>query len=84
MGIIYTKHAEDKLERIDIRKFKITRKIIANILNRPTLMKKTRYGEFLAIGTIDSTHVLRIIHVIINLNIKVITFYVTRKDRYES
>ncbi len=82
MKIIYTKHAEEKLIRKDIRSFKINKKLIGTIIKSSRFSSKTKYGETAVIGNLDSKHVLRIIYDIIESNIKVITFHVTHKGRY--
>jgi mRNA-degrading endonuclease RelE of RelBE toxin-antitoxin system len=84
MKIIYTKHAEEKLQRQDFKKFKINKTLIRKIINNPYTKTKTKYGDFAVIGRVDSNHILRIIYVIINSSNKVITFHIARKGRYEN
>ena len=82
MKIIYTKHAEDKLKRSDIRKFNIKKKTIENTLKQPRSRTKTKYHDFAAVAELDKLHDLRIIYVIIETGIKIITFHIARKGRY--
>ena len=84
MKIIYTKHGEEKLQRADIKSFKINKKLIVKIIDKPELSTKTKYGDYAAIGNLDKDHILRIIYVIIDSENKVITFHVSRKGRYET
>ena len=81
--IIYTKHTEEKLKRSDIRKFKINKKLLGKILRNPQLKSKTKYGDYAASSRIDDKHDLRIIYDIIDKDIKVITFHISKKGRYK-
>ena len=82
MKIIYTLHAEEKLKRTDIRKFGINKKQIENILKNPQKKSKTKYGDFAASSQINDKHDLRVIYDIIDKEIKVITFHISKKGRY--
>ena len=83
MKIIYTKHAEDKLKREDIKNFKISKKLIENALGKSKHNDRTKYGDFSHVVNISTRHDLRIIYDIIDKNIKVITFHIARKGRYD-
>lgn len=83
MKIIYTKHAEDKLKRTDIRKFKIRKKTIKEILSKSRSKSRTKYGDYAAVGRLDKRHDLRVIYGIIDTSLKVITFHIARKGRYK-
>lgn len=82
MKVIYTKHAEDKLKRPDVKKFKINKGKIEEILKNPEYSSRTQYNDYAAISALDKTHDLRIIYDIIDNDRKVITFHVARKGRY--
>lgn len=82
MRVIYTKHAEEKLLRKDVRKFKINKQLINKIIKKSRLLSKTKHGERAVIGNLDSKHILRIIYDIIDSDIKVITFHIAQKGRY--
>ena len=82
MRIIYTKHAEEKLLRKDVQKFKINKQSINKIIKRSRLFSNTKYGERAVIGNLDSKHILRIIYAIIESDIKVIAFHIAHKGRY--
>jgi len=84
MKIIYTKHAENKLKRADIKNFKINKKLIESALARSEHEDRTKYGDFSYLANISHKHDLRIIYDIIDGNIKVITFHIARKGRYET
>lgn len=80
--ITYTKHAEDKLRRSDIKIFKITKRKIEQILKSSKKRSKTKYGEYAKVSSISKAHDLRIIYDIIDKDMKVITFHISRKGRY--
>ena len=80
--IAYTKHAEDKLKRRDIKIFKISKRKIEQILKSSRKESKTKYGEYAKVGTLNKSHDLRIVYDIIDVDIKVITFHIARKGRY--
>lgn len=80
--IIYTKHAEDKLKRADIKKFKIKKNTLQEVLTKPRSLTKTKYNDFAAVAALDQVHDLRVIHVIIDVGVKIITFHIARKGRY--
>lgn len=82
MKIIYTKHAEGKLKRLDIQKFNIKKKTIEKTIKQPRARTKTKYNDFAAVTALDESHDLRVIYVIIEIGIKVITFHIARKGRY--
>ena len=83
MKIVYTKHAEDKLKRADIKKFKIDKKFVEAGLSKSEHKSKTKYGDFSYLASVSVKHDLRIIYDIIDTKIKVITFHVARKGRYD-
>ena len=83
MRISYTKHALEKLKRQDIRNFKITKKTIRKILIHAGSKSRTKYGAFSVVSQTDLLHDLRVVYVIIEEEIKVITFHITRKGRYK-
>lgn len=82
MKITYTLHAQEKLKRIDIKKFKVTKKLIVSIILNLQVKPETRWGDQSAISSLDSTHDLRIIYGIITSGIKIITFHISKKGRY--
>lgn len=84
MKVVYTKHAEDKLKRADVRKFKINKNFIEKILKTPRQKTKTKYGNYAALGDLGEVHDLRVIYDIIDTKLKVITFHIARRGRYET
>ncbi len=84
MKVNYTRHAEDKLERTDIKRFKVSKKLIEDSLSKSKHKNRTKYGEFFYLVRVSAKHDLRIIYDIIEDSIKVITFHIARKGRYET
>ena len=85
MKIIYTKHAEDKLKSLNSKRFKITKSLVKQALSRKYHVDKTKYGEYAALLPLEGEHVLRIIYDIVDSStLKVITFHIARKGRYET
>ena len=82
MRINYTLHAEEKLKRSDIKKFKIGKNRIENALKYSKRKSKTKYGQYAALTTLDKGHDLRVVYDIIGKDLKVITFHIARKGRY--
>lgn len=83
MKVIYTEHALDKLKRPDILKFKINKKLIERAVQKSSHLLRTKYSDLYTIGELDQEHILRIIYDIIDSDIKVITFHIARKGRYD-
>lgn len=82
MKIVYTLHAQEKLKRKDVKKYKITKRLTKKILEKPETKNRTKYGDYSAISVLDIEHDLRIIYDIIDKDLKVITFHISRKGRY--
>jgi hypothetical protein len=80
--IFYTKHAEEKLKRSDIKKFGIGKTLIEKILKHPERRTKTKYEDMAVVSKLTEEHSLRIIYDIIDKNIKVITFHIHKTGRY--
>ena len=84
MKIIYTKHALAKFAHPDIEKFHLKEKDIENALKNPDHhgVESLRGVEFI-LKNLDSQHTLRVIYKVKNSIITVITFYPSKKGRYE-
>ena len=83
MNFVFTKHAQDKLKRLDMKKFQISKKIIELILNSPKYKGLTKYGDYTAVSALDERHDLRVIYTVIgSKTLKVITFHISEKGRY--
>lgn len=84
MKIIYTKHALEKFAHPDLEKFRLREKDIKNALENPDQhgSESLRGVEFI-LKNLDAQHSLRVIYKVKSSIITVITFYPSRKGRYE-
>ncbi len=84
MKVIYTKHALEKFTHPDIVKFNLKKKDIKNALESPDHhgVEFLREVEFI-LKDLDSKHTLRVIYKVKGSIIIVITFYPSRRGRYE-
>ena len=84
MKIIYTKHAEEKFSVILKQDFSITKRKIRQIIQYPKWVGSTKYDQETALGLVDERHILRIVFNREDGIIKVITFHIGRRGKYES
>jgi len=84
MKIIFTNHAKVKFEILKRHGFEVSEKQIRDIVEKPDTKSKGRKDRFIVQGPVDDTHVIRIILEIESNNIKIITFYPARRERYEN
>lgn len=85
MKIIFTNHAKIKFKILERHGFKITETNIKEVVETPTSKIHGRKGRLIMQRPFDDTHMLRVICEIEgNDDIKVITFYPARRDRYEN
>ncbi len=78
-----TEHAKVKFKILKRHGFEVSEKQIRDIVERPT-KSKGRKDRFIIHGQVDDTHVIRVILEIESNNIKIITFYPARRERYEN
>lgn len=84
MKIIYTKHAEDKLLEVEVKRFGITKPRIENVIQKPKALQQLPL-VMRAIGALDKTHELCVVYRLTERKeIKVITFFPAKTGRYES
>ena len=84
MKIIFTKHAEEKF--IILKKFgwRITKTQVRETIKSPTWIGQSRFGQKAAMKLVDPEHILRIIFNQEGDIIKVVTFHIARRGKYES
>lgn len=82
MQVVYTRHAEDKLKRRDIKNFGVSKTLIEESAANLSTSSKTKSGENAIIVGLDNEHDLRTIYDIIKGKLKVITFHISKKGRY--
>lgn len=84
MKIIFTDHAKVKFEILKRHGFEVNEKQVRDIIEKPDTKCKGRKDRFVVQGTVDDNHVIRVIFEIESNNIKIITFYPARRERYEN
>ncbi|MCE8428233.1 MAG: hypothetical protein J5U19_07600 [Candidatus Methanoperedens sp.] len=84
MNIIFTDHATVKFKILKQHGFEINEKQVRDIVENPDTKSKGRKDRFIIQGPVDDTHVIRVIFEIESNNIKIITFYPARRERYEN
>ena len=84
MRIIYTKHAVDKFIELKRLGWTINKLQIKKALQKPKWVGISKHGQKTAMSLIGPNHILRIVFNIEDDIIKVITFHIARRGRYES
>ncbi len=84
MKIIFTDHAKVKFKILKQHGFEINEKQIRDIIENPDTKSKGRKDRFIVQGPVDEIHVIRVIYEIESNNIKIVTFYPARRERYEN
>jgi hypothetical protein len=84
MKITFTSHARIKFKILEKHGFKLTENQISEIVKNPESTSTGRKGRKIFQNSFDDTHAIRVICEVEASDIKVITFYPARKDRYEN
>jgi len=82
--IIYTKHALEKFKELESKGWIVTKSKIRQIIKKPKWEGVTKYNQETAIGLVNDKHILRIVLDRKGDIIKVITFHIGRRGKYES
>ncbi len=84
MKILYTKHALEKFVALKEKGWIVTKTKIRQIIKSPRWKGTTKYNQETAMDLMDDGHILRIVLVKQGGIIKVITFHIGRRGKYES
>lgn len=84
MRFVFTKHAEDKLPELERLGWKITIAKVKKVVRKPRWRGTSRHGQETAMNLVDNKHILRVIFDKEDDIIKIITFHIARKGKYES
>lgn len=84
MKFIFTKHAIQKFVELENLGWKITRDKIRTTIKRPRWRGASRYGQETAMNLVDRKHIVRVVFNRSGDIIKVITFHIARRGKYES
>jgi hypothetical protein len=81
--ILYTKHADFKFRVLKQHGFIISKEQIEYIIKEPEKVTLGRRGRLIAHKPVSQTHLIRVIYEQREDEIKIITFYPARRERYE-
>ncbi|VVB86520.1 Uncharacterised protein [uncultured archaeon] len=84
MRVTFSNHAKNKFKVFERHGFKITETNVLETVENPTDKSRGRKGRLIMQRPFDKSHVLRVICEAEGDDIKVITFYPARKERYEN
>lgn len=84
MTITYTKHAKEKFKTLEKFGWKITESQVRKTIKKPKWFGNSKFGQKTVMSLIDDKHILRVIFNAENGKIKIITFHIARKGKYES
>lgn len=84
MRIVYTKHALKKFEVLKRFGWIITETKIKQTIQRPRWKGTSRFGQETAMRLVDERHIIRVVIKREDGIIKVITFHIARRGKYES
>lgn len=80
---IYTIHVKEKLQKPEVRKLRINKKRIGNVIDKPNIIDRSEEPVLIAIGSLNRTLSLCVVYRKVEEGIRVITFYPAEKGRYE-
>lgn len=84
MTIVYTRHAAEKLREKEPKRLGITKAIIEKTVLKPEGIDMTDEPVLMAMGMLDDRHTLCVVYREEEDAVRIITFFPTRKGRYES
>jgi len=84
MGVVWTRHAREKLGLLRVRGWIFSREIVEKAIVKPRWLGRTKLGELAAMVPAGKGHVLRVIFNRSGDTIKIITVHPARKGRYEA
>lgn len=79
---VFSRHALDKLKIKETKLFGVRKKIITHVVETG-LIVETEEEVVLTVGSLDSRRSLCVVFRRTGVKIKIITFFVARKGRYE-
>ncbi len=83
MEILFTKHAEEKFAILRNHGVDVSKKDVLDVLSDPAAIDRSRLPLIISQGSLDETHVLRVVYRKEENRKIVITFYPGRKSHYE-
>ena len=83
-NLVYGEHAQAKFEILRRHGFELSRKQVNDTVRKPQKVEEGYKGRKVAQREITDTHVLRVVYEEEQREIRIVTFYPGRKDRYAS
>lgn len=84
MEFVFTKHAVEKFTELERLGWRISKDKIRRTINNPRWRGVSRHGQEAAMSLIDRNHIVRIVFDRGDDIIKIITFHIARRGKYES
>lgn len=84
MKMVFTKHASDKFVNLPPESVKVTKRDVLEAIKKPAYKDiESDRPKIIVHKNLDKTHIVRVVYKEESGIITVITFYPTRKGRYE-
>ena len=83
MQIVFSNHAEDKFHILRGHGFHVSRDMVIRTIEDPEKREGARNGRWIVQGTVDASHVIRVVCEQREGRIVVVTFYPGRRKYYE-
>lgn len=84
MKFVFTKHASEKFGELEKLGWKVTKEHVRKAIEQPKWRGISKHGQETVIILVNKHHILRVIFNREHGRIKVVTFHVARRGRYES
>lgn len=82
--LVYTKHALEKFKKLELEGWFITKDKIRRTIKNPKWKGLNKENQEIALSLVDPRHIIRIVFKREGGIIRVITFHLGRRGRYES
>ena len=84
MRFIFTKHAIEKFDQLERLGWVVTKDKIRRTIKKPKWTGVSRHGQKTAMSLVDQKHIIRVVFNKEDDIIKIITFHIARRGKYES
>lgn len=84
MKFVFTKHAIEKFVQLEGLGWKLTKTKIKITIRKPRWRGTSRHGQRTAMNIVAKNHIVRVVFNREDDIIKVITFHIARRGKYES
>ena len=84
MKFVFTKHAIEKFIELEMLGWVITKDKVKRTIKKPRWHGVSRHGQETAMSLVDTKHIVRVVFNREGDIIKIITFHIARRGKYES